>query len=82
MEILSVGGRDLVAAVIRQTRGLYPPGSAPLKNVVTNYSSLTGSDKWLLASIMLLVFRPVLHDTGSLVKHWMGVRYGRKGGRD
>ncbi|CBN75890.1 hypothetical protein Esi_0186_0058 [Ectocarpus siliculosus] len=39
---------------------LYPAGTERLKDIVSNYSSLTGSDKWTLQSIMLLVFRPVL----------------------
>ncbi|CAN0450034.1 unnamed protein product, partial [Pylaiella littoralis] len=41
---------------------LYPPGTNQLKDIVANYSSLTGSDKWTLQSIMFLVFRPVLED--------------------
>ncbi|CAN0435759.1 unnamed protein product, partial [Pylaiella littoralis] len=46
---------------------LYPPGTNQLKDIVANYSSLTGSDKWTLQSIMLLVFRPVLEDVRSMV---------------
>ncbi|CAN0045642.1 unnamed protein product [Pylaiella littoralis] len=41
---------------------LYPPGTNQLKDIVANYSSLTGSEKWTLQSIVLLVFRPVLQD--------------------
>ncbi|CAN0307269.1 unnamed protein product, partial [Ectocarpus sp. 4 AP-2014] len=48
---------------------IYPVGEAPLKDIVTDYASLTGSNKWLLASIMLLVFRPVLHSAASLEKY-------------
>lgn len=47
---------------------LYPPGTSQLKSIVDNYTSLTGSDKWTLQSIMLLVFRPVLHDIRSMVR--------------
>lgn len=68
--ILNAHGRTLMSAVMRQRDGnnLYPPGEAPLKCIVTDYSSLTGSNKWLLASIMLLVFRPVLQSCASMVR--------------
>ncbi|CAN0317615.1 unnamed protein product, partial [Ectocarpus sp. 6 AP-2014] len=49
---------------------LYPPREKPLKDIVTNYSSLTGSNKWLLSSIMLLVFRQVLQSSWSMVKYF------------
>ncbi|CAM9764312.1 unnamed protein product, partial [Ectocarpus sp. 4 AP-2014] len=48
---------------------LYPAGTERLKDIVTNYSSLTGSDKWTLQSIMLLVFRPVLQDLRAMKKN-------------
>ncbi|CAM9729096.1 unnamed protein product, partial [Ectocarpus sp. 13 AM-2016] len=35
---------------------LYPPRETPLEDIVTNNSSLTGSNNWLLSSMMLLVF--------------------------
>ncbi|CAN0292731.1 unnamed protein product, partial [Ectocarpus sp. 12 AP-2014] len=60
---------DLFRQPLRQREGgssIYPVGEAPLKDIVTDYASLTGSNKWLLASIMLLVFRPVLHSAASL----------------
>ncbi|CAM9711111.1 unnamed protein product [Laminaria digitata] len=63
-------GRLLISGMLRQRSTLYPPGAAPLKGIVTNYPSLTGSNKWLLSSIMLLVFRSVLlQSTKSLVSH-------------
>ena len=58
----------MVSAIVREGRTLYPPGAEPLKNIVTNYSSLTGSDKWLLSSLMLLIFRPLLVNTESMVR--------------
>ncbi|CAN0552262.1 unnamed protein product, partial [Ectocarpus sp. 12 AP-2014] len=68
LEMLSTRGRRLVSAVMSQTSSLlYPAGTERLKDIVTNYSSLTGSDKWTLQSIMLLVFRPVLEDVRAMV---------------
>ncbi|CAN0333794.1 unnamed protein product, partial [Scytosiphon promiscuus] len=46
-----------------------PPGTEQLKDIVTNYSSLTGSDKWTLQSMMLLIFRVVLADVDAMVSH-------------
>ncbi|CAN0301776.1 unnamed protein product [Ectocarpus sp. 6 AP-2014] len=64
-------GRKLVSAIIREHgHALYPRREAPLKDIVTNYSSLTGSNKWLLSSIMLLVFRPVLQSSWSMAKYF------------
>lgn len=68
--LLNTEGRRLISATLRQREGgssIYPVGEAPLKDIVTDYASLTGSSKWLLASIMLLMFRPVLHNAASLV---------------
>ncbi|CAM9413476.1 unnamed protein product, partial [Ectocarpus fasciculatus] len=68
LEMLSTQGRRLVSAVVAQNPSLlYPAGTERLKDIVTNYSSLTGSDKWTLQSIMLLVFRPVLASVGAMV---------------
>ncbi|CAM9806070.1 unnamed protein product, partial [Ectocarpus sp. 12 AP-2014] len=68
LEMLSTQGRRLVSAVVAQNPSLlYPAGTERLKDIVTNYSSLTGSDKWTLQSIMLLVFRPVLANVGAMV---------------
>ena len=64
---LNKKGQAMVSAVVREGRTLYPPGEDRLKNIVTNYTSLTGSDKWLLGSIMLLVFRPLLVDVSAMV---------------
>ncbi|CAN0092719.1 unnamed protein product, partial [Ectocarpus fasciculatus] len=70
LEMLSTRGRRLVSAVMSQTPSLlYPAGTERLKDIVTNYSSLTGSDKWTLQSIMLLVFRPVLQDVRAMKKN-------------
>ena len=57
----------MVSATIQEGTTLYPPGEDRLKNIVSNYTSLTGSDKWLLGSIMLLVFRPLLVDVEAMV---------------
>lgn len=75
LELLSNDGRGLVMSVMAQRNTLYPPGAEPLKCIVTNYSSLTGSDKWVLASFMLFVFKPVLQDVESMVRDvvWSGV---------
>ncbi|CAB1099245.1 unnamed protein product [Ectocarpus sp. CCAP 1310/34] len=63
LEMLSDSGRRLVSAIMAQKPSLlYPPGTRKLKDVVTNYVSVNGSDKWTLQSIMLLVFRMVLQD--------------------
>ncbi|CAN0353701.1 unnamed protein product, partial [Scytosiphon promiscuus] len=48
---------------------LYPPGTEQLKDIITNYSSLTGSDKWTLQSMMLLVFRAVLVNVEAMKKN-------------
>ncbi|CAB1112960.1 unnamed protein product [Ectocarpus sp. CCAP 1310/34] len=69
LEMLSTQGRRLVSAVVAQNPSLlYPAGTERLKDIVTNYSSLTGSDKWTLQSIMLLVFRPILANVGAMVR--------------
>lgn len=68
LELLSTDGRKLVMSVMAQRNTLYPPGVAPLKCIVSNFSSLTGSDRWVLASFMLLVFKPVLQDLDSMVR--------------
>ena len=68
LELLSTDGRTLIMSVMAQGNTLYPPGTEPLKCIVTNYSSLTGSDKWVLASFMLFVFKPVLQDLTSMVR--------------
>ncbi|CAM9584838.1 unnamed protein product, partial [Hapterophycus canaliculatus] len=47
---------------------LYPPGTEQLKDIMTNYSSLTSSDKWTLQSMMLLVFRVVLGNKKNMKK--------------
>lgn len=67
LSILNSRGKLMVSATVREGRTLYPPGEDRLKNIVTNYTSLTGSDKWLLGSIMLLVFRPLLVDVEAMV---------------
>lgn len=66
--LLSKAGRHLVSSVMRQGGSLYPPTAPPLKDVVTKYTSLTGADKWLLASIMPLGFRPVLRSVTAMVR--------------
>ncbi|CAB1108696.1 unnamed protein product [Ectocarpus sp. CCAP 1310/34] len=69
LEMLSTQGRRLVSAVVAQNLSLvYPAGTERLKDIVSNYSSLTGSDKWTLQSIMLLVFRPILANVGAMVR--------------
>lgn len=68
ISLLNEPGRELISSIIRQGSTLYPPGARTLKDVVSNYLSLTGSHKWLFASIILLVFRPVLRSTHSLVR--------------
>lgn len=67
LNLLNEAGRTAVSSVIRQRGTLYPPATDPLKDICSNYSSLRGCDKWLLGSIVLLVFRCVLHDATSLV---------------
>lgn len=71
--LLNNKGRELISATMRQRKGnnLYPPGAEPLKDPVADYSSLTGSDKWLLASIVLLVFRAVFHTTATMVSSYL-----------
>ncbi|CAB1107711.1 unnamed protein product [Ectocarpus sp. CCAP 1310/34] len=45
LEMLSTQGRRLVSAVVAQNLSLlYPAGTERLKDIVSNYSSLTGSD--------------------------------------
>lgn len=51
----------------QETSLLYPPGTRRLKCIITNYVSLTGSDKWTLQSIMLIVFRVILADVQAMV---------------
>ncbi|CAN0204362.1 unnamed protein product, partial [Scytosiphon promiscuus] len=67
--LLNPAGREVMAAIMRQRDGnsLYPSGEAPLKDIINDYSSLSGGDKWLLASIFLLAFRPVIQSMKSLV---------------
>ncbi|CAB1107537.1 unnamed protein product [Ectocarpus sp. CCAP 1310/34] len=68
LEMLSTAGRRLVSAIMAQKPSLlYPPGTRKLKDVVTNYASLNGSDKWTLQSIMLLVFWMVLQDVSAMI---------------
>ena len=69
LNLLNEAGRTAVSSVIRQRGTLYPPATDPLKDICSNYSSLRGCDKWLLGSILLLVFRCVLHDATSLVTY-------------
>lgn len=66
--LLNDAGREAISAVVRQGNALYPPAAPRLKDITSNYSSLKGTDKWFLASILLLVTRPVLHDVTSLVR--------------
>ncbi|CAB1103965.1 unnamed protein product [Ectocarpus sp. CCAP 1310/34] len=67
LEMLSTAGRRLVSAIMAQKPSLlYPPGTRKLKDVVTNYASLNGSDKWTLQSIMPLVFRMLLQDVSAM----------------
>lgn len=62
-------GCQLIMSIMAQKSTLlYPAGTEKLKNIVTNYTSLTGSDKWTLQSIMLLVFRVVLQDVDAMVR--------------
>lgn len=80
--ILNGDGRRLVAAIVREGRKLYPPGTERLKDIVTNYKCLTGSDKWLLGSLMLLVFQSLLVRVNAMVRgtgrtlDCNGVQYG------
>lgn len=67
LSMLNLQGKRMVSATIQEGTTLYPPGEDRLKNIVANYASLTGSDKWLLGSIMLLVFRPLLVDVSAMV---------------
>ncbi|CAM9995492.1 unnamed protein product, partial [Hapterophycus canaliculatus] len=68
LEMLSARGSRLVQSIMAQLSGLlYPPGTEQLKDIITNYSSLTGSDKWTLQSMMLLVFRVVLGNVEAKV---------------
>lgn len=76
IELLSSAGRKLVIAIMGQKHTLFPYGTEPLKCIVTAYTSLTGSDKWVLASIMLLVFKPLLQDVDTMVRLvWVGLSY-------
>lgn len=69
LQMLSTAGKQLVQSNMAQKASLlFPPGTESLPDIVTNYSSLKGSDKWTLQSIMLLVFRPVLRDVRSMVR--------------
>ncbi|CAM9224271.1 unnamed protein product, partial [Hapterophycus canaliculatus] len=70
LELLSTRGRWLIQAIFAQPSGLlYPPGTEQLKDIVTNHPSLTGSDKWTLQSMMLLIFRPVLANVKAMKKN-------------
>ncbi|CAB1109697.1 unnamed protein product [Ectocarpus sp. CCAP 1310/34] len=70
--MLSTTGRRLVSAIMAQKPSLlYPPGTRKLKDVVTNYASLNGSDKWTLQSIILLIFRMVLQDVSAMRRNMM-----------
>lgn len=65
---LNMEGKRLISAIVREHgNAIYPPHEKPLKDIVCSYSSLTGSNKWLLSSIMLLVFRLVLQSPASMV---------------
>lgn len=66
--MLSTAGRTHVAGVVRQRRHLYGPGVTPLKDIVGNYTALTGSHKALLASVQLIVFRGVLSSAAAMVR--------------
>lgn len=69
IELLSKRGRRLVKSVMAQKKTLlYPPGSGKLKDVISNYTSLTGSDKWLFQTMMPLVWRVVLQDCRAMVR--------------
>ena len=65
--LLSKPGRTLVSAILRQRGNLYGPGALPLKDIVTDYPSLTGSHKALLGCIQLIVFREVLVSVQTIV---------------
>lgn len=67
LDILSFTGKRVVAAIIRKERIVYPPGAERLKDVVTNETSLTESDRWLFGSLLLLVFRLVLYNGAKMV---------------
>lgn len=62
MDLLNKKGKNIVSAVIRD-RSLYPPGEAELPDPVSKWASYTGSQKWFLGSVMLLVFRPLFEST-------------------
>ncbi|CAM9534271.1 unnamed protein product [Hapterophycus canaliculatus] len=69
LEMLSRKGCRLLSAIMAQESALlYPPGTEKLKDIVTNNTSLTGSDKWTLQSMMLLLFRMVLPDVPAMVR--------------
>ena len=64
--MLSASGKRVISSALRD-HTLYAPGVLALKDVVTNYTSLTASHKWILASVMLLAFRPALVNVESMV---------------
>lgn len=79
--LLNEAGKQAISSVVRQGSALYPPAASRLKDPCSNYSSLKGTDKWLLGSILLLVARPVLHDVPSLVRrHTVGTGVSAWGG--
>eukprot|EP00903_Cladosiphon_okamuranus_P020737 g19042.t1 len=69
LSLLNGAGREAISSVVRQRSTLYPPATAQLEDIRSDYSSLKGSEKWLLGSILLLVARCVLHDTTSLGRY-------------
>ena len=66
IHMLSDKGRALVSAVVAD-RHVYGPGAVCLKDITTNYVSLTGAHKALLGSIQLIVFRQVLASVDAMV---------------
>ena len=79
--LLNEAGKQAISSVVRQGSALYPPAASRLEDPCSNYSSLKGTDKWLLGSILLLVARLVLHDVTSLVRdHTVGTGVSAWGG--
>ena len=65
--MLSSAGMKMLSATVRD-HNLYPPGVRRLKDVTSDYASLTASQKWAFASVMLLAFRPALVSVGHMVR--------------